>query len=256
MKPEDEQLHPDVVRLVQTGRLVDRSKALEPAFQALRSTSAAGLCDLTQFPCELLVTQDFMRTVRVPPGSSKSQFISDPYQKQVQWIMSVPGSDGTIQALIILSPFEANKLLPDLQSSSKVTLHLFSPCSNTSLAPIDRLELYNVGRAFSGDQVPRSLTMQLNLFAGSLYLRSYTEYAELCDFLGLLRDKVKPGQRVSAEGFIMPPTGVWGLKESPVLFLRALLMKIRKEGEGIEKTIVGRILHGTRLEESDFEDQD
>jgi hypothetical protein len=176
-----------------------------------------------------------MRTVRIPPGSSKKQFISDPFQRQVQWIMSIPGLDDTIQALIILSPSKANKLLPDLQSSRKVTLHLFSPCSNASLAPIDKLELYNVGREFSTDQVPRSLTMQLNLFAGSLYLRSYTEYAELCDFLGLLRDKVKPGQRVSAEGFIMPPT--WGLKESPVLFMCALLMKIRKEGEGIEKTL-------------------
>lgn len=33
-------------------------------------------------------------------------------------------------------------------------------------------------------------------------------------------------------------------------------MKIRKEGEGIEKTILGRILNGERLEESDFEDKD
>jgi hypothetical protein len=197
-----------------------------------------------------------MRTVKIPPGSNRSQFVSDPYQRQVQWILSVPGSQDTIQALIILSPFEANKLLPDLQSSSKVTLHLFSPCSNASLTPIDKLELHNVGRTFSADEVPRSLTMQLNLFAGSLYLRSYTEYGELCDFLGLLRGKVKPGQRVSSDGFIVPPTGAWGLKESPVPFLRALLMKIRKEGEGIEKTIVGRILHGARLEESDFENQD
>jgi hypothetical protein len=256
MKPEDEQLHPDVVRLVQTGQLPDRSPALEPAFQALRSTSAAQLCDLTQFPCELLVTKDFMKTVKIPPGSSKKQFISDPYQRQVQWILSIPGSPSIIQALVILSPFEANKLLPDVQKSIKVTLHLFSPCSNASLTPIDKLELFNVGRAFSADEVPHSLTMQLNLFAGSLYLRSYTEYVELCNFLGLLHDKVTPGQRVSAEGFITPPTGAWGLRESPVMFLRALLMKIRKEGEGIEKTIVGRILHGARLEESDFEDQD
>jgi hypothetical protein len=76
MKPEDEQLHPDVVRLVQTGQLPDhRSKALEPAFQALGSTSTAKLCDLTQFPCELLVAQDFMRTIKIPPGSSKKQFV-------------------------------------------------------------------------------------------------------------------------------------------------------------------------------------
>jgi hypothetical protein len=197
-----------------------------------------------------------MRTVKTPPGSDKASFISDPYQRPVQWVMSVPSSSNTIQALIILSPFEANKLLPGLHKSDKVTLHLFSPCSNASLTPLDELELLNVGRAFTADQVPRSLTMQLNLFAGSLYLRSYTEYGELCDFLGLLRNDVKPGQQVSADGFIMPPSGTWGLKESPVLFLRALLMKIRKEGEGIEKTVLGKMLNGARLKESDFEDKD
>jgi hypothetical protein len=113
--------------------------------------------------------------------------------------------------------------------------------------------LYNVGCNFTPYSVSRSLTTQLNLFAGSLYLRSLAEYNELCDFLRLLRtSKVKLGQEVYADGFIEPPAGKWGLKQSPVPFLRALLMKIRCEGAGVEKTHLGKLLNGIRLEEADF----
>jgi hypothetical protein len=253
MNPNKHDLHSDLKDLVRTGKLPDKTTAFEPAFRALRSTSAARLCDLSQFPSDLMATMDFIRTVQVPSGSNAATFISDSYQRPVQWVMSVRGTSDTVQTLVILSPFEANQLRPKFQTSDKVTLHLFSPCCNASYAAIDKLELFSVGRAFSAKQLPRSLTMQLNLFSGSLYLRSYTEYIELCNFLGLLRDKVKSGQQVFADGFITPPSGTWGLKQSPVPFLRTLLMKIRKEGEGIEKTIMGRILNGARLEEIDFE---
>jgi hypothetical protein len=148
---------------------------------------------------------------------------------------------------------EANELLGSIRKDAKVTLHIFAPRANSNFAPLDKLELYNVGRAFSPEQVPRSLTVQLNLFTGGLYLRGFVEYTELCDFLGLLRAKPVEGQLVHADGFIDPPTGTWGLKSSPVLFLRTFLMKIRREGEGVEKTQVGKILNGVRLEEEDFE---
>jgi hypothetical protein len=116
---------------------------------------------------------------------------------------------------------EANELLGSIRKDAKVTLHIFAPRANSNFAPLDKLELYN-------------------------------EYTELCDFLGLLRAKPVEGQLVHADGFIDPPTGTWGLKLSPVLFLRTFLMKIRREGEGLEKTHVGKILNGVRLEEEDF----
>ncbi|KAH7388677.1 hypothetical protein BKA66DRAFT_569000 [Pyrenochaeta sp. MPI-SDFR-AT-0127] len=255
MIAEKHGLHPDLQRLVCSGMLVVNSKAFEPAFQALRSTSAAKLFDLTQFPSfpsELLVTADFMRTVKIPAGTPRKSFVSDSYQRSVQFILSVPSTlrVGTIQNLIIISPHEANEIVPRI--TNKVTLHLFSPRFNASFAPLDNLELFNVGHAFTAGSISRSLTMQLNLFAGSLYLRSFAEYNELCDFLGLLRTKAKDGQQVYADGFIDPPAGTWGLRKSPVPFLRALLMKIRREGEGVEKTHLGKILSGVRLDEDDF----
>ncbi|KAG9202858.1 hypothetical protein G6514_003880 [Epicoccum nigrum] len=254
MDADDHSIHSDLKHLVVTGVLRRGSPAFEPAFQALRSTSAAKHYDLTQLPKELLVTKDFMRTVKNPSGSKKANFVSDCYQRPVQWVLSVPDEAASDAIkLVILSPFEASRLQNQIQQSKKVTLHLFAPRFNASFAPLDDLELFNVGRTFTQAQLPLSLKVQLNLFAGSLYLRSFAEYQAVCDFLGLLRDPIGSNQQVFADGFIDPPRGKWGLKTSPVQFLRALLMKLRKEGEGVEKTHMGRLLSGVRLEECDFE---
>lgn len=257
MTADEHNVHPDLERLVRTGELVANSEAYGPAFQALRLTSAGTRLDLAQLPTDLYVTADFTRTVRVPllSGSTETTFVGDSYQRPVQWVLSVPSclNGRSIKHLVILSPYEANQMMSTIKQSTKVTLHLFSPRTNSSFASLDKLKLWNVGRSFSPDSVSKSLTMQLNLFAGSLYLRSFAEYIQLCNLLGLLQDKPKAGQQVSPDGFIDPPAGEWGLKESPVPFLRDLLMKIRKEGEGVEKTHLGRILNGLRLEEEDFE---
>lgn len=253
LDPEVHTVHPDVQYLVRFGQLRANSSAFKPAFQALATTSAARFFALAQLPTDLLVTSDFERTVKTPGGPSRLSFISDSYQRPVQFVLSVRDTtNGKIKNLVIISPVEANQLLGIIIKESKVTLHIFAPRANASFKSLDRLELYNVGRDYSPDQVPRSLTVQLNLFTGSLYLRSFEEYTELCDFLGLLRSRPVQGQQVYADGFIDPPAGRWGLKQSPVTFLRTLLMKIRCEGEGVEKTHLGMILNGIRLEEADF----
>lgn len=255
MNAENHKLCADLKHLVRTGELIPGSPAFEPAFEALGSTSAASHYDLTQFPKHLLITKDFIRTVKIPAGSKKKDFVSDSYQRPVQWILSVvdQAHSHVCKHLVILSPFEANELRHTIEKHMKVTLHLFAPRFNASFAPLDDLTLFNIGRDYHETRLPRSLVVQLNLFAGSLYLRSFAEYHEVCDFLGLLHGTATPDQQVFADGFIEPPSGEWGLKTSPVQFLRALLMKIRKEGEGVEKTHMGRLLGGARLEESDFE---
>ena len=256
MAAERHKLHPDLAQLARTGGFSSTSSAFEPAFQALKSTSAAKHCDLTKFPKHLLVTKDFMQTVQIPAGPSKVDFVSDPYQRPVQWILSVVNQahPNNLEHLIILSPYESNELQSTIAKYKKVTLHLFAPRFNTSFAPLDKLKLFNFGRDFNESLVPQSLTTQLNLFAGTLYLRSFAEYEAVCDFLGLLRGMAGPDQQVFADGFIDPPSGEWGLTTSPVQFLRALLMRIRREGEGVEKTHMGRLLGGVRLEKRHFKE--
>ena len=45
--------------------------------------------------------------------------------------------------------------------------------------------------------------MQLNLFAGQLYLSSFMECVEVCTFLGLAWEKAEEGCVIAADGFIM-----------------------------------------------------
>jgi hypothetical protein len=94
--------------------------------------------------------------------------------------------------------------------------------------------------------------MQLNLFAGALYLGSYEEYNDLCTMLGLRVTNLREGQQFTADGFITPPAGTWDLRDSPISFLRALLLRTRREGQGLESTHLGKTLNGVRLEEADL----
>jgi hypothetical protein len=258
MEPAVHIIHDDVVHLAKTGAIKKKSRQFTPAFQALNTTSVATLSQLAQFPKDLLVTADYIRTVKKPAGTQKADFITDLYQRAVQWVVSIPDTKtpGTIKNLVILSPHEANEVRHHVRRCKKVTLHLFSPRTISSHAPLDALKLLTIGHDFIPGAVPRSLTAQLNLFAGSLYLNSYAEYRELCEFLGLLHSDVQQGQQVAADGFITPPVGVWKLEQSPVPVLRTLLMGIRKEGEGLEKTHLGKILSGVKLEEADFNKED
>ncbi|KAF3043486.1 hypothetical protein E8E12_009566 [Didymella heteroderae] len=158
-----------------------------------------------------------------------------------------------IKHLVLISPYEANHLLPVIEKSKKVTLHLFASRHNSGFASLDKLELWNVGKKFSTSSLAQDLKLQLNLFSGSLYFDSYQEYSHFCDALGLLRTTPTAEQQVSACGFIKPPTSTWGLDNSLVPFLQSLVLKIRREGDGIEKTHLGKVLNALPLKESDFE---
>ncbi|OAL48858.1 hypothetical protein IQ07DRAFT_681560 [Pyrenochaeta sp. DS3sAY3a] len=255
MKAQQHKLHPDLVPLVATGIFPARSDAFLPAFQSLISTSAAKRFDLVHFPNDLLVTADFMRTVRRPGGVTSESYVSDSYLRPVQWILSVMkrSKSSVSRRLVILSPFEAEQLLPKVEKSKIVTLHLYAPRLTQGFDPLDALDLYCAGREFSasGPSISRSQIVQLNLFAGQLYFKSYTEYIELCGCLGLAWEGPKEEEGLQADGFIVPPAGVWGLNKSPVGFLREYV-KMRRAGEGMEKTHLGRVLEGGLLEEREF----
>ncbi len=180
--------------------------------------------------------------------------MSDAYQRPVQWILSSidAGSSNTVKYMVIISPFEAQELLPLINKCRKVTLHIYAPRPSLGFRPLDALDLFTAGRPFDARSVPRSLILQLNLFAGQLYLSSFTEYTEVCDFLGLAWRAAEEGVSVSTDGFIVPASGQGGFKDSPVEFLKVLTTKIRRNCEGIEKTHLGKMLNGGLLEEADF----
>ncbi|KAE9371942.1 hypothetical protein N431DRAFT_456702 [Stipitochalara longipes BDJ] len=257
--PATHTIHRDLRKFVSDGIPVLTSAGYKPAFEALRDSSAAAHLDVGQFPKDLLLTEDFHRTVKI----SGKDYKSDSFQRPVQWVLTsiAGGANREVTYMMIISPFEAQFLLPDINKSKFVALHLYSPRPNLSFRALDSLDLYTVPAQLQSRILPRRLVVQLNLFSGQLYLSSFQEYVELCKFLGLAWEKTEEGRFVAADGFIVHGGASSGVSNSaftasPVKFLRVLLTKIRRNCEGIDKTHMGKILDGILLLPADFGDDE
>lgn len=142
-KPHNHSVHEDLVQFVATGVLPARSQACQPAFSALSNTSAARFIHLPQLSDDteraLLVTKDFAKTIGSSSSGPSSQF--DSYQRPVQWILTAI-NNGIARRMIVISPFEAQELLPRIEKSSKVALHLYTPRCNSGFRSLDRLDFF------------------------------------------------------------------------------------------------------------------
>ncbi|KAI2621190.1 hypothetical protein GGR54DRAFT_630279 [Hypoxylon sp. NC1633] len=243
-------LHPDVSEFVDTGGLSTSSPAYMRAFDALNDTSAAQDFMPSQLSSgDLFVTTDFARTVE----KSDNGHVSDSFQRPVQWILSRRPNDGhLIDVIMIISPYEAEKLMPRLQRKSakaaRVTLHLYKARYNTAHRRFDHLDFLTILAPGPELEVPRSLYTQLNIFAGQLYFDTYEDYLEACKFLGLASDVAGEGEVVEPDGYILRDSnGMSRFQKSPVGFLGILMSKVRRNGQGISKTHVGIMLDGKLL---------
>lgn len=240
-------LHRDLLRPVTTGKIVENSQSLLPAFQALQDTTAAKCYDILQFPRDLLVTADFSRTVRLKGGKC----VIDCFLRPVQWILTCTNDAPGMMIMIVISPFEAQKLLPDVRKYKKVTLHNYLPRPSLQFRPLDSLDLFTEGCAFDSSTITPQLRIQLNLFSGQLYLTTFEEYTAVCDFLGLAWQPQEHGVEVAVDGFIVS-INTSRFTRSPVQFLYLLMTKLRRDSDSIEKTHMGSILNGVLLERADF----
>ncbi|KAF4259859.1 hypothetical protein KXW81_000287 [Aspergillus fumigatus] len=206
-EPKQHCLHADLLTFVSTGILKEHSSAVRPAFEALRNTLAARYLDVSQFPLGLRVTTDFATTIQFWEGSSS---LSDAYQRPVQWVLTHSIYDSTsgkrnASHVIIISPYEAMHLLPEVRRLTGATIHLYAPRQHLSFVPLDWLDLYNIPSRPDPIDIPDDLKIQLNLFAGQLYIASYDEYLRLCDTLGVASAATLDNLSVAADGFIL-----WG----------------------------------------------
>jgi hypothetical protein len=252
-QPKSHHLHKHVLSFVSTGVLNTLSTAFLPAFDVLGDTSAARHLDISQFPRGLLVTIDFAETV----WNSGEVSCMDDYQRPVEWVLTSHDQfSSKVEHIIIISPHEANKLHSEVRISRAVMMHVYAPRQNRSLLSLDDLNLYPITNRLVAFNIPTILKIQLNLFAGQLYMSSYDEYCQLCDFLGVLSMKTPGSYVVAADGFIVGKNGpsTTTFTQSPLKFLKTLMSQIRKDGQEISKTHLGKILEGTLLYPSDFQD--
>jgi hypothetical protein len=259
-------LHQDVVAFATSGEINKASSAYMPAFESLCDTSAAREITLQQLVGKrnLLVTADFAMTV----VKSGKNFLSDAFQRHVHWLITRRANIGRgvvsqqVDCIMIVSDYEANLLLPRMKSSP-TTLHKYKARCNAGYRPLDKLDLFTVSANATPPSIPRSLSAQLSLFPGQLYISTYDDYLEICQFLGLSarilsRNMEKQGWRVGNDGFIFKDSqgrigGASGLTKSPMNFFKVFMSKIRRNGDGISKTDMGMLLEGKPFQECDWQ---
>ena len=102
-----------------------------------------------------------------------------------------------------MSPFEVEKLLPDIRKFRQVTLHVYSPRVVASVRSLDGLSCCAVPEVLQTWSPPLVVTY-LNLFASQLYLRGNTEYVSTCRLLGLCYYPPDDDVEVGCEGLVAP----------------------------------------------------
>ncbi|KAF8551419.1 hypothetical protein OG21DRAFT_1487022 [Imleria badia] len=250
-KPAKHYLDPAVVKSVMTGVIspLHLDRAFRPVFTTLEK-SYANTREAAIWNPLILATADFCKTIQ--PKSTPGTI--DQYHRPVQWILS--GKTKRHQTLVLLSPFEADRLMLDIRASKYVHLHVYAPRTSQRMKPSDDLQLYSNPPLPSYWTPPWALIDQLNVFAGQLYLRDYESYLRLCRLLGIPATKESRDERLAQQNLSniresykkneMTSSG------SSLPFVQALLA-IRRRGLPFAHTHMGKILQGQLLTEKDFQ---
>lgn len=245
-------VHKDVRRFIADGVLAQSSDAFQPAFGALRNTSAFEFYESTAWPDDLLVTTDFAQTVEASSNGGLDSFL-----RPVNWIVSY--KHGSKIKLVVLSPHEAHELLPYIRRSKNTRLHVYSPRLNVSTRSLEDLSFCSVPAIPKSWSTPR-MVKQLNIFAGQLYIRDYEEYVSVCMFLGLCSRPPDDQMKVECDGFISVLsiamsdciiTRACPFTTSPVAFVR-MIMALRRKGQSFKNSHFGKILGGELILKEEF----
>ncbi|KAH8798597.1 hypothetical protein F5884DRAFT_687263 [Xylogone sp. PMI_703] len=245
-------VHEDLRQLIAHGILKRNSDAFLPAFEVFRDTTAHDYYKTLNWPTDLFVTKDFARSIR-----SSGQPL-DHFLRPVHWVLSC--REGSTVQLVVISPYEAQELLPSIRLSKICSLHTYSARSSVTVRTLEDLAFCPFSA--QSQALPNSNTIiQLNLFAGQLYLKDFEAYELLCDFLGLCSRTPDDGISVGIDGFIRPreknnPDNSQPRSSafitSPVDFIRSILT-MRRKGLSFASSHFGKILTGQLIKSDDFE---
>ncbi|EGX47244.1 hypothetical protein AOL_s00091g65 [Orbilia oligospora ATCC 24927] len=249
-------LHPDVVDLVTLGEFRSSSSAFALAFNIFEHTSSRGLLEINAWNSNLFVTQDFARTVE--RGCTDDM---DDYLRPVRWIISLRHHP----YLILISPYEANKLMKSFRNSPVCRLHCYTPKVSRTMQAFDQLIFCPVPGTSSFPNAPVDLKNRflLNIFAGQLFFEDIRYYRALCELLGIYYGKVQADVDIKRENdgwinqFARESLGlrvdrpIIVFSRSPVPFLREIT-KMRRKGQGFASTHLGCLLSARVLQENDF----
>jgi hypothetical protein len=253
--PLHHSLDPALITLVQTGQYSPSLKRVS-LLECLQKTTQSSMFSTTSkhfFQSkQLFATKDFSGTIVL----SLADYMDD-FLRAVQWILTTTKRP---DELLLLSPFEANELLPKIRSSQHASLHVYSPCTSRIVRSIEDLDFFTVsGRPEFTPPHPRVMH-ELNLFSGQLFFRDQASFEDVCDMLGLCLGKIPDTLRgkIDTGGFVQDEDArqIAGIRNSlfeknPVAVLRKLV-GWRRKGYGFTLTHVGLMLHGNNLGADEF----
>jgi len=233
-------IHKDINVFVRTGNLPRSSLHIPRLLAPLDMVEA--LNSTTEWSPSPLATTDFITTIR----NSNSMGLTD-YLRPVNWILSSgSGKDSTV---VVISPYEANALLPVIRQLKKVRLHVYAPRVTFSMRSFSDLTFHTIPDPPAEPwSAPVHTRIQLNLFSGQLYFDSLEEYERVCGLLAL--SMAHPGaEHCEIDGFVLPQhrTGRSSPFERSKIGILKELISLRRKGMGYNRTHLGQVLNASPL---------
>jgi hypothetical protein len=256
-----------VNELLVTGNRPNISSGIGRADCALLGTSLKLPAGFQQVFEHLYVTEDFCRTIESP--EVRGDGYMDEFLRPLEWLITpnVPNP----QFIVALSPFEVNENYELIRNSTKVRLHCFAPRYMQSMRTFEDLKSFSLPSQPAPIAIPQELAHLINLYSGSLFIRDYQAYQHLCILLRLSFDPAgveqfgttSGGNRIIDASFFVLDQGTrsrlgmtgHGFEESPVSCLKKLFV-LRRHGRGLGLSHMGKLLHGVKLQESDFDENE
>lgn len=252
--PRKEAISRGLTTFIATGEVfVHANEKISYAFELFEQTSATSCvgADAIKPPWFTLMMMDnYKHSVQLP-----TQFRLDQYLRPANWVISGIDSGD----MIVISPFDANALLPSIRASAKVSLHTYAARVTRTMVPFDKLDFYTMTAAPGPRDIPISMIQSLNVFAGTLYLASTDAADGLCGFLGVFNRRSLFDSaldfRAEVDGFISEesrrdPDWPWfsPFKRSPLPYFKTVLT-LRMRGQDYGHTHMGYIVSGRVIRE-------
>jgi hypothetical protein len=244
VEPAKHTIHNDIHTFVRTGQLPSPSTHIIPL---LAPTGIHTALDSTpDWSPSPRTTVDFATT------KYRSQDLLTDYLRPVNWVLS--SGSGKDSVVIVISPYEANKLLPDIRKSSNVRLHIYAPKVTASMRSFSDLTFHTIpDSSATAWTSPTHTRIALNLFSGQLYFDNKEEYKRVCALFAL--SMAHPGAKeIEVDGFVKPEyhTGASSPLSVSVIATFKKLTGLRRKGMGYDKTHLGQVLNARPLSESEL----
>ncbi|KAK6338590.1 hypothetical protein TWF730_002651 [Orbilia blumenaviensis] len=256
-RPRQHSLHPAVVSLAASGIFNKSSDAFSLAYNQYERTSARSLLEREAWTPNLFATVDFMNTVELENSGRMGDYL-----RPVRWILSTRDRSN----LILLSPYEANQLVPLIRKTKSCTLHCYAPRVAKAMPTFEFLDFCPIPSLPKAPLYRRpslNIRIALNTFAGQLFFQDDQYYLEFCKHLGVYYGEIGSNLERNIDGWVSQKTrqalnfekegedSISKFSRSPLPFLIEII-KMRRKGQEFLLTHLGAVLDARVLGANDF----